>query len=82
MSKNSGKYFGRKSMHRSSAIHTNMAGVPKLVEGVDYYMAEDGTMTLTREFLLKRGYCCNHGCQECPWRNSVPCRIDILHEKS
>lgn len=22
---------------------------------------------LTKEFLLKRGYCCKNGCKNCPW---------------
>lgn len=23
---------------------------------------------LSREFLLERGYCCNHGCKNCPYK--------------
>jgi hypothetical protein len=23
---------------------------------------------LSREFLLKRGYCCNNGCKNCPYK--------------
>ena len=26
---------------------------------------------LSREFLLSRGYCCNMGCSQCPWRESL-----------
>ena len=36
------------------------------VEGVDFYF-EDGLMVLTREFLLKRGFCCKSGCRHCPY---------------
>lgn len=39
----------------------------KLIEGVDYYM-EEGRMVLTREFLLRRGHCCNSKCRNCPYR--------------
>ena len=39
----------------------------KLVEGVDYTV-EDGRWVFTREYLLKRGYCCESGCRNCPWR--------------
>lgn len=41
----------------------------KLLEGVDYVL-EEGKMVLTREFLLKRGYCCNSKCRNCPYNNS------------
>jgi hypothetical protein len=37
-----------------------------LVEGVDYYF-ENGLMVFTREYHLKRGYCCESGCRHCPW---------------
>jgi hypothetical protein len=36
----------------------------------------------TQEYLLKRGYCCNHGCRHCPYKEtSTPERIDIVYEK-
>lgn len=37
-----------------------------LVEGVDYYF-ENGLMVFTREYHLKRGYCCQSGCRHCPY---------------
>jgi hypothetical protein len=37
-----------------------------LVEGLDYYF-ENGFMVFTAVYLLKRGYCCNHGCRHCPY---------------
>ncbi len=40
--------------------------MPKLEEGVDFYM-EDGLMVLTERFLRKRGYCCGSGCRHCPY---------------
>jgi len=33
----------------------------------DFYV-EDGLVVFTREFLLKRGYCCKCGCRHCPYR--------------
>ena len=39
---------------------------PPLVEGVDYYF-ENGLMVFTREYHLKRGYCCQSGCRHCPY---------------
>ncbi len=41
-------------------------GKDKFVEGVDYYF-ENGLMVLTACFLLKRGYCCQNGCRNCPF---------------
>ena len=35
-------------------------------EGIDYTI-ENGNRILTKEFLLKRGKCCHHGCRNCPW---------------
>jgi hypothetical protein len=37
----------------------------KLTEG-DYYI-ENGKYVLTKQFLLRRGYCCNSGCRHCPY---------------
>jgi hypothetical protein len=39
----------------------------KLVEGVDYQVNEDGYFVFTRTYLLKRGYCCESGCLNCPY---------------
>ncbi|MDR6783106.1 hypothetical protein ABIE26_000406 [Pedobacter africanus] len=36
-------------------------------EGVDYYFNEQGLMVFTREYHLKRGYCCKNKCKHCPW---------------
>jgi hypothetical protein len=38
----------------------------KFIEGIDYFF-EDGLMILTAHFLLKRGYCCQNGCRNCPY---------------
>ena len=37
-----------------------------LQEGADYYF-ENGLMVFTREYHLKRGYCCQSGCRHCPY---------------
>ena len=41
---------------------------------MDYYL-EDGFVVFTKEFHLKRGYCCNNGCKNCPYKND-----DILED--
>lgn len=38
----------------------------KFIEGIDYVF-EDDLMILTANFLLKRGYCCQNGCRNCPY---------------
>jgi hypothetical protein len=39
----------------------------KLVEGVDYTL-EEGKLVFTQDFLLRRGYCCNSRCRNCPYK--------------
>jgi Family of unknown function (DUF5522) len=39
----------------------------KLEEGIDYYFNEKGLMVFTKEYHLKRGYCCKSGCINCPY---------------
>ncbi|MDQ3140703.1 MAG: DUF5522 domain-containing protein [Bacteroidota bacterium] len=31
------------------------------------YTIEDGLYVFTREYHLKRGYCCESGCKNCPY---------------
>ncbi|NME70709.1 MULTISPECIES: DUF5522 domain-containing protein [Flammeovirga] len=37
-----------------------------LEEGKDYYI-ENGLYVFTKEYHLKRGYCCKNQCKHCPW---------------
>jgi hypothetical protein len=37
------------------------------VEGKDFYR-EGAYIVFTEAFLLARGYCCNSGCRNCPYR--------------
>ncbi|MGE0268288.1 MAG: DUF5522 domain-containing protein [Candidatus Omnitrophota bacterium] len=39
----------------------------ELLQGVDYYFDQDGLFVFTREFHLRRGYCCNNDCRNCPF---------------
>ncbi|MAW64877.1 MAG: hypothetical protein CMD18_01640 [Flavobacteriales bacterium] len=36
-------------------------------EDGDYYMNELGFKVFTKQYLLKRGYCCKNGCKNCPF---------------
>jgi hypothetical protein len=42
----------------------------KLVEGIDFCF-ENNLMVLTEHFLLKRGYCCENNCRNCPYKNKI-----------
>ena len=33
---------------------------------------------LSREFLLKRGYCCNNGCINCPYMKKLKTKQDLI----
>jgi hypothetical protein len=35
-------------------------------EGIDYVI-ENGLLIFTKEYHLKRGYCCKNRCRNCPW---------------
>lgn len=39
----------------------------QLVEGIDYYINENGLVVLTEKYHLERGYCCGNGCIHCPY---------------
>lgn len=39
----------------------------KLVEGLDYYLNEQGYIVFTVAYHLKRGFCCGNGCTHCPF---------------
>ena len=50
-----------------------------------YYMNEDGLVTFTESFLLKRGYCCGNGCKHCPYNYDAvpqPMRDFLRHQRS
>ena len=39
----------------------------ELIEGVHYYVNENGYVVLTARYLSDRGYCCGNGCLHCPY---------------
>jgi Family of unknown function (DUF5522) len=53
----------------------------KLIEGVDYIL-EGKCMVLTAEFLLKRGYCCNYRCQNCPYKKEFQTLDKIVNNSN
>ena len=47
--------------------------------GIDYYIIEGGYLVFTKEYHLKRGYCCKNGCRHCPW--TKPADLDSQTNK-
>lgn len=45
----------------------------ELIEGIDYYINENGYVVLTKKYHLEKGYCCGNGCKHCPYEyENVP----------
>ncbi|NBA89135.1 hypothetical protein GVN16_25380 [Emticicia sp. CRIBPO] len=40
---------------------------PEEIKEELFYFNEEGLMVFTRDFHLKRGYCCKNGCLHCPY---------------
>lgn len=59
---------GRACVCRACVVETLKARPDPLPTSDEYYL-EPGTgrMVLTGKYLLRRGYCCGHGCRHCPW---------------
>ena len=56
----------------------------ELIEGVHYYMNDDGYVVLTAQYHLERGYCCGNGCLNCPYnyeKVEEPRRTELLRQK-
>jgi len=51
-----------------------------LQEGIDYYINEDGNFVFTKEYHLKRGYCCKNKCLHCPWNYGKADSTDTQNE--
>ncbi len=33
----------------------------------DYYLSKEGYRVFTKQYHLRRGYCCESGCRHCPY---------------
>jgi hypothetical protein len=57
----------------------------ELIEGVHYYINDDGLVVLTEKYHRERGYCCGNGCLHCPFdyeNVSEPRRSELLRKKN
>ncbi len=44
-----------------------------LIEGLHYYINDDGYIVLTEQYHFEKGYCCGNGCLHCPFQfENVP----------
>jgi hypothetical protein len=51
------------------------------IEGIHYYINEEGLVVMTEKFHRERGYCCGNGCKHCPYNYEnvpEPKRSEIL----
>ena len=56
-----------------------------LIEGIDYYLNQDGYIVLTEKYHLGKGFCCGMGCLHCPYNYenvSEPRRSQLLSSKN
>ena len=55
----------------------------KLIEGIDYYINDDGYYVLTEKYHREKGYCCGLGCLHCPYdfENVPEPRKTELHQQ-
>ena len=55
------------------------------IEGVHYYINEDGWVVLTAQYHLERGHCCGNGCKHCPYdfiNVPEPKKSELLKKRS
>jgi hypothetical protein len=56
-----------------------------LVEGIDYYLNEEGLLVFTKKYLQERGSCCGNGCLNCPYDYAAveePRRTELLKARA
>jgi hypothetical protein len=45
----------------------------ELIEGIHFYINEDGYIVFTEKYHLEKGSCCGMGCLHCPYKyENVP----------
>ena len=58
---------------------------PELIEGIHFYINEDGYIVLTEKYHLEKGFCCGMGCLHCPYQYEnveEPHRSVLLDQKN
>ncbi len=58
---------------KCSNFNLNKVSEDKLMKKIippeegDFYLTEEGYRVFTKQYHLKRGYCCESGCRHCPY---------------
>ena len=58
---------------KCSNFNLNKVSEDKLMKKIippeegDFYLSEEGYRVFTKQYHLKRGYCCESGCRHCPY---------------
>lgn len=58
---------------------------PDLIEGIHFYINQDGYIVLTEQYHLEKGFCCGMGCLHCPYlyeNVEEPQRSFLLDQKN
>lgn len=58
---------------------------PDLIEGIDFYINNDGYIVLTEKYHLEKESCCGMGCLHCPYQYKnveEPHRSFLLEQKN
>lgn len=56
----------------------------ELIEGIHYYINDDGLFVFTSAYHLEKKICCGNGCQHCPYEFEnvpEPKRTELLNTK-
>lgn len=54
------------------------------IEGIHYYLNEEGLVVMTEKYHLEKGYCCGIGCKHCPYDYEnvpEPKKSDLIKQK-
>ncbi|WP_255076274.1 DUF5522 domain-containing protein [Lacihabitans sp. CCS-44] len=43
----------------------------KISKNADYYFNKEGLVVFTKEYHLRRGYCCKSNCLNCPYKLEI-----------
>jgi len=49
----------------------NLGEPSQLIEDIDFQMNDEGLIQFTSWYLLRRGYCCENGCKNCPFEKGA-----------
>jgi hypothetical protein len=56
----------------------------QLIEGIHYYLNEQGYMVFTEKYHIEKGFCCGMGCKHCPYEYEnvpEPKRSELLEDR-